>query len=91
MVRHAESPYNEGNERTRGLTSKGKLDAEKVTKLLIGEGIDILASSPYSRAVISIEGLAQQLSLEIETHEDLRERHFSSDNIIDLMTNIRNC
>lgn len=90
MVRHAESPYDEGNERTRGLTSKGKLDAEKVTKLLIGEGIDILVSSPYSRVVMSIEGLAQQLSLEIETYEALRERHFSSDNIIDLMTNTRN-
>lgn len=37
MVRHGESPYNEGNERTRGLTPKGKVDIEKVTKLLMGE------------------------------------------------------
>lgn len=90
LVRHAESPYDEGNERTRGLTAKGKVDAEKVTKLLIGEGIDIIISSPYSRAVLSVEGMAQPLNLEIETFEDLRERHFASDYIIDLMSNIRN-
>ncbi|SFL30896.1 2,3-bisphosphoglycerate-dependent phosphoglycerate mutase [Paenibacillus sp. 1_12] len=30
MVRHAESPYTEGNERTRGLTPKGKMNAETV-------------------------------------------------------------
>ncbi|MDQ0170541.1 histidine phosphatase family protein [Paenibacillus tundrae] len=90
MVRHAESPYDEGNERTRGLTAKGKADVEKVTKLLSDEGIDIILSSPYRRAVLSVEGLAQHLNLEIETFEDLRERHFSSDDVIDLMSNIRN-
>lgn len=90
MVRHAESPYDEGDERTRGLTAKGKDDAEKVTKLLIGEGIDIIISSPYSRAVLSVEGLAQHFNLEIETFEDLRERHFASEDYIDLMSNIRN-
>lgn len=90
MVRHAESPCDEGDERTRGLTAKGKADAEKVTKFLIGEGIDVIVSSPYTRAVLSVEGLAQHINLEVETFEDLRERHFSTDNILDLMSNIRN-
>lgn len=45
MVRHAESPYDEGNERTRGLTAKGKADIEIVTKLLSDEGIDIFKLS----------------------------------------------
>jgi 2,3-bisphosphoglycerate-dependent phosphoglycerate mutase len=49
MVRHGESPYNEGNERTRGLTPKGKIDIEKATKLLIGEGIDMIISSPFNK------------------------------------------
>jgi 2,3-bisphosphoglycerate-dependent phosphoglycerate mutase len=88
MVRHAEATY-EGNERTRGLTAKGKLDAEKVTNLLLGEGIDVIISSPYSRAVQSVEGLARHFHLEIETYEDLRERHFASDYIMDLTSNIR--
>lgn len=50
MVRHAESPYDEGDERSRGLTAKGKEDAEKVTKILIGEGIDIIFSTIFSRS-----------------------------------------
>lgn len=79
MVRHAESPYNEGTERTRGLTTKGKGDVEKVTEILKGEGIDIIISSPYNRAILSIEGLAQYLGLEIKTFEDLRERYFAGE------------
>ncbi|MNI41138.1 bifunctional RNase H/acid phosphatase [compost metagenome] len=79
MVRHAESPYNEGNERTRGLTQKGKLDVEKVTEILKAEGIDIIISSPYTRAILSVEGLAQYLGLDILEFEDLRERHFAGE------------
>ncbi|BFT69379.1 histidine phosphatase family protein [Paenibacillus sp. P36] len=86
MVRHAESPYNEGTERTRGLTSKGKGDVEKVTEILKEEGIDVIISSPYKRAILSIEGLAQNLGLSIETFEDLRERHFARDIIENLMS-----
>lgn len=89
MVRHAESPYDEGDERTRGLTVQGKKEAGKVTKMLIGEGIDMIISSPYSRAVLTVEGLAQHRNLEIEKIEDLRERYFSSQHITELMSNIR--
>ncbi len=91
MVRHGESPYNEGNERTRGLTPKGKIDIEKVTKLLIGEGIDMIISSPYTRAILSVEGLAEHLNLDIKVFEDLRERHFAEEIIenAELMSSIR--
>ncbi|AOZ91008.1 histidine phosphatase family protein [Paenibacillus crassostreae] len=91
MIRHGESPYNEGNERIRGLTPKGKIDIEKVTKLLIDEGIDMIISSPYTRAILSVEGLAEHLKLDVKVFEDLRERHFGS-YIIDnaeLMSSIR--
>lgn len=89
MVRHGESPYDEGTERTRGLTPKGRADADKITDILAEEGIDLILSSPYARAVLSVEGLARHLNVEIETFEDLRERQFASDIIIDLMSNIR--
>ncbi|UPK46365.1 histidine phosphatase family protein [Paenibacillus pabuli] len=91
MVRHGESPYNEGNERTRGLTPKGKTDIEKVTKLLIGEEVDMIISSPYTRAMLSVEGLAEHLKLDLKVYEDLRERHFASYNIenAELMSSIR--
>jgi phosphohistidine phosphatase SixA len=29
MIRHGESPKTEGNDRTRGLTDKGRLDSRK--------------------------------------------------------------
>jgi 2,3-bisphosphoglycerate-dependent phosphoglycerate mutase len=81
MTRHAESPYNEGNERTRGLTPKGREDVNKVTEILMDEGIDVIISSPYARAILSVDDLAQRLNLEIRTFEDLRERHFAADEI----------
>lgn len=59
MVRHGESPkVDDGNERSRGLTLKGESDAQIVTELLKDEGIDTFISSPYSRAILTIEGVA---------------------------------
>lgn len=81
MVRHAESPYDEGTERTRGLTPKGKADIEKVTELLKDEEIDMIISSPYARAVLSVEGLAKHLNLEVQLFEDLRECYFGTEMI----------
>lgn len=86
MIRHAESPYDEGTERTRGLTNKGKGDVEKVTETLKEEGISVIISSPYNRAILSIEGLAQNLGLVIKTFEDLRERDFADEIIDNLMS-----
>jgi len=79
MVRHGESPKTEGNERTRGLTEKGKSDANRITNLLKDEGIDTFISSPYRRAILTIEESAQSMGKEILIFEDLRELIFSSD------------
>lgn len=76
MVRHGESPKTEGNERTRGLTEKGKEDARIVADILQEEGIDTFVSSPYSRAVLTLEGLAKSQGKEIHVFEDLREMVF---------------
>jgi 2,3-bisphosphoglycerate-dependent phosphoglycerate mutase len=46
MVRHGESPKNDRNERTRGLTAQGMLDAHQIMLLLKNEAIDFLR--PYS-------------------------------------------
>jgi 2,3-bisphosphoglycerate-dependent phosphoglycerate mutase len=64
-------------------------DVEKVTEVLKEEGIDVIISSPYNRAILSIEGLAQNLGLDIKTFEDLRERYFAGEIIADLMSVIR--
>jgi len=82
MVRHGESPKIEGNERTRGLTEKGERDAKRVTELLENEGIDAYFSSPYLRAVLTIEELATIAGKEILVYEDLKELVFSRNDTI---------
>jgi len=82
MVRHAESPYSEGNEWTRGLTLEGMKKAQEITEILKEEGINVIVSSPYARSILTIEGLARELNLDIKIFEDLRERHFSGDDYI---------
>lgn len=82
MVRHGESPKTDGDERTRGLTEKGKIDANRVTELLKDEGVDTFISSPYSRAMLTIEELAHFYEKEILVDENLRECVFTSGNTI---------
>ena len=74
MVRHAESPFIFGEERTRGLSAEGEKDAEKVAELLRLEKIDVIVSSPFVRSIKTIEEIATTRNLEIEIFEDLRER-----------------
>jgi 2,3-bisphosphoglycerate-dependent phosphoglycerate mutase len=73
MVRHGDSPK-EGNERTRGLTEKGLLDAERITALLKEEDIDAVISSPYLRSILTVDQIGQ----EVAVVEDFKERIFSS-------------
>ncbi|HDR4419565.1 TPA: histidine phosphatase family protein [Bacillus cereus] len=79
MVRHGESPKLEGNERTRGLTEKGSLDAHRVTDILKTEGIDTFISSPYKRAKLTIEKAADFYEKEIVVYENLKECMFSNE------------
>lgn len=79
MVRHGESPK-EGSERTRGLTDKGYLDAQRVTDILKDEKIDAVVSSPYIRSLLTVEKIAQQIGQEVLVFEDLKERIFSPEN-----------
>ncbi|MFC0189466.1 histidine phosphatase family protein [Fictibacillus aquaticus] len=78
MVRHGESPK-EGNERTRVLTEKGLVDAQRVTDLLKDEQIDIVVSSPYIRSISTVENLAKKIGKDVLVIEDLKERIFSPD------------
>lgn len=75
MVRHAESPFVFGEERTRGLSEKGEKDAEKVMGLLKHEHIDVMVSSPYTRVINTLNKLANSKGLSIKLYEELKERH----------------
>lgn len=81
FVRHAESRYVEGRERERGLTEQGCLDAKKIAKLMQQEAIDIFYSSPYLRAVHTIQVWADFCGKRVYTEEDLRERALSGPHV----------
>ncbi|UQZ35186.1 histidine phosphatase family protein [Paenibacillus sp. PK3_47] len=74
LIRHAESVYVEGKERSRGLSRQGQNDALRIKHVMQDAPIDIFVSSPYERATATIKPLADERHKEIVTIEDLRER-----------------
>lgn len=41
MIRHAESPFKFGQERTRALSTQGETDANKITELMSQENMGL--------------------------------------------------
>ncbi|OCT16924.1 phosphoglycerate mutase [Paenibacillus pectinilyticus] len=74
MVRHAESPFEFGQEKTRGLSEEGFAAAKQVAELFTSLDIHYMASSTYTRAVQTIQNIAEQKSLPIVEFEELIER-----------------
>ncbi|TFJ91697.1 histidine phosphatase family protein [Lentibacillus salicampi] len=74
MVRHAESPFEFGQERTRGLSEEGFLAAKQLAKFFTDLDIHYIASSPYTRAKQTIQYIADQKFLDIVEYEGLVER-----------------
>jgi 2,3-bisphosphoglycerate-dependent phosphoglycerate mutase len=82
FVRHAHSYYT-ADEYNRPLSDKGFEDRERVTKLFKDKIIHAAYSSPYKRAIQTVEGIAQEHNLQINTMDTLRERILSNRKIID--------
>ncbi|WP_379248741.1 histidine phosphatase family protein [Paenibacillus sp. GCM10028914] len=74
FVRHAESGYVEGKERTRGLSEKGKGDSQTILEIFKSVHIEIFVSSPYMRSIETIRPTSNDQHKEITIEEDLRER-----------------
>lgn len=74
FVRHAQA---NGQERYAGLTKKGHEDALALANYFHDKNISRIVSSPYSRAVSTINPAAEMLTLPIEKDERLRERCLS--------------
>ena len=73
LVRHAHSIYTP-DELERPLSERGFADAQTVTKLLKKENIEFVYSSPYKRAIQTIEGLANAIDKEVQIENDFKER-----------------
>lgn len=87
FVRHAHSTYTP--EETRPLSEKGKADAQKVTNILAKEMIDVVISSPYKRAIQTIEGVATTNRQNIMVMDEFKERKLSEGPVADFASAIR--
>ena len=76
FVRHAHSIYS-ADELGRPLSEKGLVDAKQITNLLILEDIEVVVSSPYKRAVQTVEGITDHLKTKIEIIDSFKERILS--------------
>ena len=81
FVRHAHSIYST-DELNRPLSERGQDDARKVADILKREQIEVVISSPYKRAIQTIEGLAGMIGVDIQIEEGFKER-LLSDKYID--------
>lgn len=88
FVRHAHSTYTP-NERHRPLSERGKKEAAKVTDSLIERNIEVVISSPYCRAIQTVEGIAQLIHKEIVLCENLKERTLSTQPVKDFEQAVR--
>lgn len=73
FIRHAESRY-DADDRTRGLSGKGLCDRTLATDFLADKAIDTVLSSPYRRAVETVQEFADAHGLPVIPVEDFRER-----------------
>ncbi|MED1205737.1 histidine phosphatase family protein [Heyndrickxia acidicola] len=87
FVRHAHSVYSP-DELIRPLSKKGAIDAVKVTVRLRNEKIDDVISSPYKRAVKTVEGIANLIGKEVVKEYEFRERLLSGKPLIDFQSAI---
>ncbi|AZU62836.1 histidine phosphatase family protein [Neobacillus mesonae] len=76
FVRHAHSIYTP-DELQRPLSKQGLTDAEKVTQLLENENIEYVISSPYKRAIQTVEGTVKLIGKELIIENAFRERKLS--------------
>lgn len=88
MVRHAHSNYSI-NELERDVSEKSRKHLSRVTELLVDQQINVVISSPYRRAIETVQGAAQVLGLDIELDERFRERILSHISVKDFESAIK--
>ena len=81
FIRHAHSNYTP-DEINRPLSDKGQESLAQI-EFLADKSITAIYSSPYCRAIQTVEPLAQSLKLAIQTDKRLIERKLSSQAIAD--------
>lgn len=83
FVRHAEPNYRDHDDIGRELTPQGMADRELVTAFLLDKGIDAVLSSPYRRAVDTVQHFAIAVRLPVVHVSGFRERQIANEWIED--------
>ena len=78
FVRHAEPNYENHDDMSRELSSKGLKDRKLVTDFLMDKQIDVVLSSPYKRAVDTVRDFAETKGMDIITIDEFKERRVDS-------------
>nr|WP_066295481.1 histidine phosphatase family protein [Bacillus sp. FJAT-29937] len=86
IIRHCEA---EGQPPESKLTNNGLKQALDLSEFFSEMKIDRILSSPYKRAIDTIEPLAKQLNIEIELNRKLTERILSTENLPDWLEKLR--
>ncbi len=78
FIRHAESDSKVRDPWLRPLTAKGTEDARRLVKVFEGIDIDAMYSSPYPRAIATVQPLADARKLPVQLVDGLKERRSDS-------------
>lgn len=78
LIRHAQCDYNIKDDESPQLTTKGFQDSKLVTRYLQDKDIQHVFSSPYQRAVDTLQDFATINNLTIQEIDDFRERKISA-------------
>ncbi|WP_078551953.1 histidine phosphatase family protein [Bacillus alkalicellulosilyticus] len=86
VVRHCEA---EGQPAEAPLTESGVKQADDLVDFFKNKKVERIISSPYKRAIQTIQPLANQLQLEIEKNPLLKERELSTDSFPDWLEKLK--
>lgn len=84
LVRHAEVDYIP-DEYRRALSDKGNKDALRLIEVFKEYNVSRVISSPYSRALNTVKGIAEDKGIAIEIMDDFRERAVAKNPVEDFL------
>ncbi|MDN4494452.1 histidine phosphatase family protein [Ureibacillus aquaedulcis] len=86
IVRHCEA---QGQAHDASLTEKGFTQAKYLSNFLLTAEIDRIVSSPFLRAIQSVEPLSKETNIKIELDNRLSERILSTQDLPDWLEKLR--
>lgn len=86
VVRHCKA---EGQPPESPLTKEGFEQAKELAAFFDDVKVTRIISSPYQRAIQTVQPLAEQLDVEVEMNDQLRERKLSPEPLLDWLDKLR--